>query len=80
MATIRVEVKPELLRWARERSGLDFNTLVHRFPRLAEWEHEAVRPTLKQEVRERHPYTDRLFLPSGAARGAGPDSRLPHRW
>jgi IrrE N-terminal-like domain len=44
-ATVRVEVKPELLRWARARSGLDFDTLAHRFPRLADWESENARPT-----------------------------------
>jgi Zn-dependent peptidase ImmA (M78 family)/transcriptional regulator with XRE-family HTH domain len=47
-AILRVEVKPALLRWARDRAGLDPEELAHRFPRFAEWEHEAVRPTLKQ--------------------------------
>ena len=30
----RVEVKPELLRWARGRAGLSVDTLAHRFPKL----------------------------------------------
>ncbi len=47
-ATIRVEVKPALLRWARDRAGLDVDELAHRFPRFADWERETVRPTLKQ--------------------------------
>jgi len=47
-ATMRVEVKPALLRWARDRAGLDPDELTHRFPRFAEWEREAARPTLKQ--------------------------------
>jgi hypothetical protein len=29
---IRVEVKPELLRWARERSEIDASALIQRFP------------------------------------------------
>lgn len=45
---LRVEVKPELLRWACDRSGLDLDELAHRFPRLADWERDDVRPTLKQ--------------------------------
>jgi Zn-dependent peptidase ImmA (M78 family) len=44
----RVEVRPELLRWARERSGLSDNTLRQRFPKLPAWERRAAQPTLKQ--------------------------------
>jgi transcriptional regulator with XRE-family HTH domain len=45
---MRVEVKPKLLRWARERAGFDLGELTHRFPQLAAWERGAARPTLKQ--------------------------------
>jgi Zn-dependent peptidase ImmA (M78 family) len=45
---IRVEVKPELLRWARERAALDSRTLVQRLPQLPAWERGEVHPTLKQ--------------------------------
>ena len=45
---MRVELNPELLRWARERAGFDLDSLARRFPRLAAWERGAVRPTLKQ--------------------------------
>ena len=45
---IRVEIKPELLSWARERAGYDTDALAHRFPKLAAWEQGTVRPTLKQ--------------------------------
>lgn len=45
---IRVEIKPELLTWARERAGLETDALSHRFPKLAAWESGTVRPTLKQ--------------------------------
>jgi Zn-dependent peptidase ImmA (M78 family) len=43
-----VEVQPKLLRWARERAGLDLGVLAHRFPQLADWERGSARPTLKQ--------------------------------
>ena len=44
----RVEVRPELLRWARERSGVSNATLRRRFPKLADWERRELQPTLKQ--------------------------------
>lgn len=44
----RVRVRSELLRWARERSGLSIDTLRRRFPKLAAWEQGAAQPTLKQ--------------------------------
>ena len=44
----RVTVHPDLLRWARERSGYSVDALVSRFPKLGEWEQGEVRPTLKQ--------------------------------
>ncbi len=44
----RVEIKPRLLRWARERSRLDRATLAHRFPQLDAWERSESSPTLKQ--------------------------------
>ena len=47
-ATARVEVRPALLRWARERASVEPADLARRFPRLAEWESEEVCPTRKQ--------------------------------
>lgn len=44
----RVEVNPAMLRWARERSGIDEEHLTHRFPRLYAWENREVLPTLNQ--------------------------------
>lgn len=43
-----VSVKPELIRWAIERSGLAFDELVGKFPRLAEWQRGDAQPTFKQ--------------------------------
>jgi Zn-dependent peptidase ImmA (M78 family) len=45
---IRVPVKPELLRWARERAALEPEQLAHRFPKLREWEAGTAQPTFKQ--------------------------------
>ena len=44
----RVTVSPELLEWARQRSGLDFDELARRFPKLNAWELGEQQPTLKQ--------------------------------
>ena len=44
----RVPVQPELLCWARDRSGYGVDALIGRFPRLEEWERGDVHPTLKQ--------------------------------
>ncbi|MDE0385744.1 MAG: ImmA/IrrE family metallo-endopeptidase [Defluviicoccus sp.] len=44
----RIRVSPAVLRWARERAGLGFADLQGRFPKLAEWEAESARPTVRQ--------------------------------
>lgn len=46
--TLRVDVKPELFRWARERAGIPVDALVKRFPRYLEWESGEKQPSLKQ--------------------------------
>ena len=46
--TIRVEVAAPLLAWAAERSGLEHQELVRRFPKLCEWEVGTRMPTLRQ--------------------------------
>ena len=45
---IRAPVKPELLRWARERAGMEVEALERRFPKYHEWESGTALPTLKQ--------------------------------
>jgi hypothetical protein len=45
---IRVDIKPGLLSWARERAGLEPDALAHRFPKLAAWEQGSLKPTLNQ--------------------------------
>jgi Zn-dependent peptidase ImmA (M78 family)/transcriptional regulator with XRE-family HTH domain len=44
----RVEVKPELLRWACERAGLDTAEVAERIPQLPAWERGESKPTLRQ--------------------------------
>lgn len=43
-----VSVKPELIRWAVDRSGLPVDELERRFPRLDEWQTGERQPTLRQ--------------------------------
>jgi Zn-dependent peptidase ImmA (M78 family) len=66
----RVEVNPELLAWARQRSGLAFDDVAHRFPMLAAWERGEQQPTLKQLesfARATHTPVGFLFLPAPPA-------------
>ena len=35
---MRVNVKPVMLRWARERAGVDTSDLARRFPQIEAWE------------------------------------------
>ena len=44
----RVGVQPDLLRWARERSGREAEYLRKRFPKLDAWERGTVLPTFRQ--------------------------------
>ncbi len=57
----RVEVKPELIRWARERSGLTESDLTERFPKFESWERGEIQPTLKQL----EAYAKRTLTPFG---------------
>ena len=43
-----VAIKPELLKWARERSSLSLQELEGSFPKYAHWESGCGEPTLKQ--------------------------------
>lgn len=64
--TTRVQVKPEILRWARERSRMDDTVLTARFPQLDAWEREQKQPTFKQLeafAKATHTPIGFLFLP-----------------
>jgi Zn-dependent peptidase ImmA (M78 family)/transcriptional regulator with XRE-family HTH domain len=45
---IRAQIKPKLLKWARERAGLSQKDLSSKFPKLHSWESGEIAPTLKQ--------------------------------
>lgn len=45
---VRVDVRSEMLRWARDRAGLVLDDLRGRFPKLDAWESGEAKPTLKQ--------------------------------
>ena len=44
----RVPVRPEMLRWARERAGCELGELAGRIPQLPAWERGEKQPTFKQ--------------------------------
>ena len=63
---MRVEVRPELLDWARERAGLSVEAVVQRLPKFAQWERLEARPTLRQLeqfAKLTHTPVGYLFLP-----------------
>ena len=43
-----VDLRPKLLRWARQRAGLSATALALRFPRYLQWENGEAQPTFKQ--------------------------------
>jgi Zn-dependent peptidase ImmA (M78 family)/transcriptional regulator with XRE-family HTH domain len=62
---MRVDINPELLRWARERAGLTPDDLAGAFPKLDLWERREAQPTLKQVerfARATHAPVGHLFL------------------
>ncbi|TGK18389.1 ImmA/IrrE family metallo-endopeptidase [Leptospira stimsonii] len=48
MSRNSVEVNPKVITWARARAKLEQNALIHRFPKLPDWEAGIARPTLRQ--------------------------------
>lgn len=45
---IRAEIRPDMLRWARERAKLTIHHLERPFPKIESWEKGEASPTLKQ--------------------------------
>jgi Zn-dependent peptidase ImmA (M78 family) len=63
--SVRVEVRPRVLEWARARSGIDDEVWGQRFPRYAAWLAGEAAPTLKQLedfARKTHTPVGFLFL------------------
>ncbi len=70
----RVPIKPELLRWARERAARTVEEFGKKFPKLELWERGEAQPTLKQLeafAKATHVPIGYLFLPEP------PEERLP---
>lgn len=66
MPTIRVDVAPDLLRWAVRRARWDEETTRRRAPKLDAWVKGTARPTLKQIEKfaaDTHTPFGHLFLP-----------------
>lgn len=64
---MRANVKPEMLRWARERAGLETDELQRRFPRYPAWERGErlpTRPQLEKFARVARVQVGALFLPT----------------
>jgi len=62
----RVAIKPELLQWARQRSGQPEHYILNRFPKLEKWESGTELPTLHQIesfAKAVHTPIGYLFLP-----------------
>ena len=63
MTRVRIEVKPELLRWACQRSGKPVDAIMERFPQFNAWISQEEKPTLKQaEAFAKATYTPIGFL------------------
>jgi len=58
---MRVEVKPDLLRWARERAGRSPASLRKKFPKIDLWERGEAMPTFKQL----EAFAKAVFVPMG---------------
>lgn len=58
---VRVQVLPELIRWARERSGWSVEDLAKTFPTFPKWEAGEAQPTMKQLEK----LATRTFTPLG---------------
>lgn len=62
----RVSVAPEMLVWARQRSGRQASDFAKRFPKLAQWESGELAPTMRQLedfAKATHTPVGFLFLP-----------------
>ncbi len=59
--SVRVSVKPELLRWSIDRARLDLDAALARFPKLEAWTAGEAQPTLKQL----EPFAKALHVPVG---------------
>jgi transcriptional regulator with XRE-family HTH domain len=67
-------VKPNLIRWARERAGLTPGAMVKSFPKYESWERGETTPTLRQLEK----LAKKTFTPLGYFfLAAPPEDKLP---
>ena len=72
--TNTVSVKPELIRWAVDRSGLPLDQLEKRFPRLDKWQTGEREPTFRQL----EDFANKTMTPLGFLfLAVPPDEKLP---
>lgn len=57
----RVQVSTNLLKWARQRAGIESEALIKTFPKYEDWEAGTVQPTLKQLER----FAQKVHVPIG---------------
>ena len=70
----QIDVKPELIRWARDRAGFSPVVLLKHFPKLEKWERGEARPTLRQLEN----FANKTFTPFGYFfLPEPPEERLP---
>ncbi|WP_257494736.1 hypothetical protein [Actinomyces wuliandei] len=81
MTVVRVDVAPDLLRWAVRRARWDEETVHRRAPQFDGWIDGSVRPTLKQMEKfaaSTHTPFGMLFLPEPSVEDVPvPDMRTP---
>ncbi len=66
MTIQKLLISPNILRWARERAGLDLSDLAKSFPKITEWENGQSAPTSRQLdkfAKRVHVPVSYLFLP-----------------
>ncbi len=74
--TARIDIRPQMLRWACDRAGLATDEIAHRIPQFAAWEKGERRPTFRQLekfAKATHTPIGYLFLPEP------PEEALPIR-
>lgn len=71
---MRVEIKPELYRWACERAGFDLQIVASKIPQLLAWDSGEKKPTIKQLER----FADTVHVPIGYLfLNTPPEEQLP---
>ena len=69
--TVRVHVKPELLRWACQRAGSSVEDLSVKFKHLPAWTQGTMQPTFKQASRVAYPPLEAKTRRCDDTKGAG---------